>query len=116
MRMTRYGFTLLIAAAFCAGTARAAGSDQKAAKTEYRTVVPVTPLQQPIAVVQPAPEIRPKAESKAPVALKNKGGKASVGRGRSGKGRINVRSGFQLDADGEFGLHDEMYGKLEPEK
>lgn len=105
MRITTYGFTLLIAVVMSASTARADQEQQ----TEYRTVEPVKPLPQPNSAPRPEPEIRPKVEAKTPAPAKNNGGKASVGRERTAKGRLKLR----IDADGELGLRDELYGKLE---
>lgn len=111
--MRSYGFTLLITAALFAGTARAEGSGQKPG-TEFRTVVPVTPLPKPNVATPAAPEVRPKANSKTSAASKSKGGKAGVGRTRKGKARVDFQNEINLHFDGEVGLEDELYGKIEP--
>jgi nucleoid-associated protein YgaU len=114
--MTTFGSTLFLAAVVCTGAA-SAGEAARKADVEYRTVVPVTPLPQPNAATPPPPEARPKTPAKTTGASKSHGGgKVSVGRGRTGNGRLHIRSGFQLDADGGFDVHDDAYAKLEPGK
>src|SRR5687768_5497708 len=98
-----YGFTLLIAATLCAGTAHATGSGQKS-ETEYRKIVPRMPLSPPNAAQSPAPEARVRAEAKAASSSSSQtaGGKVRAGRSRTGNGKVSVRGGFEFDADGGF--------------